>query len=180
VPTLFLDRDGVLIKDVGYPTTPADVEWIPGVFEALRLVKSVGYRIIVVTNQSAVARGYATFQELVETQAYISDRFEAEGCGFDAVYVAPTHPDGTVWPFNRYSPWRKPGSGMIQQAIVDFDIDPATAALIGDSARDLEAGHACDVAYLIGFGDRDFGTARVDLKASNWANISRILTTKEW
>ena len=180
MPTLFLDRDGVLVKDVGYPITPADIEWIPEAFEALRLIKNSGYRLIIVTNQSAVARGYATFSELVTTQSFISDRFRAEGCEFDAVYVAPTHPDGSVWPFNRHSTWRKPGAGMIKQAIADFNIDVGAAALVGDSVRDLEAGNACNLGYLIGYGDHDFGGLRPDLQTSKWADISRILTSKEW
>ena len=180
MPTLFLDRDGVLVKDVGYPITPDDIRWIPDVFEPLRLIKEHGFRLIVVTNQSAVARGYATFTQLIETQSFISDRFKAEGCGFDAVYVAPTHPEGHVWPFDRSSTWRKPSPGMIQQAIADFAVDVHKAALVGDSVRDLEAGRACGVRCLIGFGDGDFGHEDMELQTSNWADIARILTAKEW
>lgn len=180
MPTLFLDRDGVLIEDVGYPTTPADVHWIPGVFDALRTLKGAGFRLIVVTNQSAIARGFASFQQVVETQRFISEQFATQGCKFDAVYVAPTHPEGSVWPFARTSTWRKPEPGMLRQAIHDFGIDVTRAAIVGDSSRDIEAGRACGLASLIGFGERGFVDSDVEFCTSKWSDIARILTAKEW
>ena len=68
----------------------------------------------------------------------------------------------------------------VGKAIADFNIDVGAAALVGDSVRDLEAGSACNLGYLIGYGDHDFGGLRPDLQTSKWADISRILTSKEW
>ena len=180
VPTLFLDRDGVLIEDSGYPSSKSDIRWIPTAFEALRALKRRGFRLIVVTNQSAVARGYMSFQDLVVLQGYINDRFDQEGCGFDAIYVAPTHPDGSIWPWNRSSTWRKPESGMLEAAIRDYGVDRKRAALVGDSLRDIEAGRAAGLGFVIQYGEEEFARAKPDLQTSKWSEISRILGDKEW
>ena len=180
MPFLFLDRDGVLIEDTGYPSSNSDIRWIPDAFEALSALKQCGFRLIVVTNQSAVARGYMSFQDLVELQSHINDRFEREGCGFEAVYVAPTHPDGKIWPWNRPSSWRKPESGMLEAAIRDYGVDRQCAALVGDSSRDIEAGRAAALGFVIQYGERVFAGAEADLRTSKWSEISRILRDKEW
>ena len=180
MPDLFLDRDGVLIEDTGYPSNPAEIRWIPDAFYALRALKQRGFRLIVVTNQSAVARGYMSFQDLVVLQGHINDRFEQEGCGFEATYVAPTHPDGEIWPWNRPSTWRKPESGMLEAAIRDYNVDRKRAALVGDSSRDIEAARAAGLAVVIQYGEKKFTRVKPDLQTSKWSEISRILSGKEW
>ncbi len=180
MPVLFLDRDGVLIEDTGYPSSKSEIQWISGAFEALRTLKRRGFRLIVVTNQSAVARGYMSFQDLIEIQGHINDRFEREGCGFEAIYVAPTHPDGEIWPWNRPSTWRKPGSGMLEAAIRDYGVDRQRAALVGDSLRDIEAGRAARLGFVIQYGEQEFASVEADFQTSKWSEISRILSDKEW
>ena len=180
MPVLFLDRDGVLIEDTGYPRDRADVLWIPTAFEALRALKRCGFRLFVVTNQSGVARGYMSFQQLVELQRFINDRFEREGCGFEAVYAAPTHPDGEIWPWNRASSWRKPNSGMLEAAIRDHRIDRERAALVGDSLGDIKAGRAAGLGCVIQYGEAEVSEIKPDLRTSKWSEIVRILRDKEW
>jgi D-glycero-D-manno-heptose 1,7-bisphosphate phosphatase len=138
---IFLDRDGTLIEDPGYISSPDQVKLLDGAAEALIKLKDMGYKLIVVTNQSAVARGIVSEKTLDK----IHDRFKqllAEKNAFlDQIYYCPYHPEGVVPKYRKESNDRKPNPGMLLTAAKNMDIDLSRSWCIGNSSRDIEAGH---------------------------------------
>jgi D,D-heptose 1,7-bisphosphate phosphatase len=138
---VFLDRDDTLIHDPGYIRDPDQVKLMAGAAHALWQLKKMGYLVIVVTNQSGIARGMITPEQLEEVHRRMNDLLASEGVYLDAIYHCPYHPDGTVAPYNCDSDLRKPKPGMLLLAATEKEIDLAQSWMIGDSYRDIEAGH---------------------------------------
>lgn len=140
VPAVFLDRDGVLIEDTGYPHLEEHLRLIPGAPEAVRRLTALGYLCVVVTNQSGVARGLFSEEQMKAFNALLVRRLASKGAVVSAVYACPFHVDAID---DRYRhadhPDRKPNPGMILRAIDEHHIDPARSFLIGDQPSDLEA-----------------------------------------
>lgn len=132
-PTVFLDRDGTLNREVGFVARAADLEVLPGARAALQRLHGAGYRIVVVTNQSGVARGLYSERDLAEVHARL--HFEL-GELPEAYLHCPHHPDGAHG-YGGECACRKPGAGLLQQARELLGVDFAGGALIGDSARDV-------------------------------------------
>jgi D-glycero-D-manno-heptose 1,7-bisphosphate phosphatase len=144
---VFLDRDGVLVRDVHYLRTPSQVEILPGVAPALRALEERFY-LIIATNQSGIARGFFTEADLLAIHAEIVLRLREAGARIDAFYYCP-HLVGCDC--------RKPAPGLLLRAKADWGLDLAGSAMIGDSARDVEAGRAA------GLGTRILLDAETDL-----------------
>ena len=136
---LFLDRDGVINVDVGYLSDPAQLEFIPGAIEAMKEAQTRGYDIIVVTNQSGVARGYYTEEDVQALHAEMSRRLQAEGVHILAYYYCPHHPEGTVEAYKKACDCRKPNPGMLTKAIEEWHVDVDGSFLVGDKPSDVEA-----------------------------------------
>ena len=134
---LFLDRDGVINKDVSYLYKIADLQWVDGAKEALKLAHDSGYELIVVTNQSGVARGYYKETDVQILHDYMGNELFKAGAPILHFYYCPHHKDGTVERYAVDCNCRKPKPGMILQAIKDFDVDVERSFLIGDSQRDV-------------------------------------------
>lgn len=138
-PVAFLDRDGVLNVDSGYVHKPDELEWIDDAPAAVRLLNEAGFVVVVVTNQSGVARGIydeATVRRLHEhMQRVLAER----GARIDAFYYCPHHPDGKVAQYALRCNCRKPGTGMLDQAAKDWPVDRARSFLIGDKDVDMQA-----------------------------------------
>jgi len=145
---LFLDRDGVINVDAGYVSKAEEVEFIVGIFDLVRTAVSFGYRVIIVTNQSGIGRGYFTETEFYELMEWMRRKFSAEGCSLDGIYFCPFHPIDGVDEYQQDSMMRKPQPGMVLQAISDFSLDPGACVLVGDRPSDIEAGRAADVGHL--------------------------------
>lgn len=146
---LFLDRDGVINKDVSYLYKIADLQWVDGAKEALKLAHDSGYELIVVTNQSGVARGYYKETDVQILHDYMGNELFKAGAPILHFYYCPHHKDGTVGRYAVDCNCRKPKPGMILQAIKDFDVDVEHSFLIGDSQRDVDASEAAGVkGYL--------------------------------
>lgn len=141
-PAAFLDRDGVLNVDHGYVYLPERLEWIAGAPEAVRLLNDAGYIVIVVTNQSGVARGYFDEAAVHRFNAHLQDGLAAHGAHVDAFYYCPHHPQGTVKDFAIDCLCRKPGTGMLEQAAAEWPIDRARSFMIGDRDGDIGAASA--------------------------------------
>ncbi len=137
---IFLDRDDTLIKDTGYLNHPDQVRLIEGVAKSLVELKNMGYKLIVVTNQSAVARGIITEKVLDDIHQRLQTLLSAKGAQLDGIYYCPYHPDGVIPKYRSESDERKPNPGMILRAAKEMDIDLSSSWLIGNSDRDIEAG----------------------------------------
>ncbi len=137
---VFLDRDNTLIEDPGYLTDPDSVRLLPGVELAVKTFMQSGYLVVVVTNQSGVARGLLTEETLIAIHDRLTDIMESKGAHIDAVYYCPFHPDGSVEEYAMESELRKPMPGMLVRAAKELDIDLEASWMVGDSPRDVEAG----------------------------------------
>ena len=144
-PTAFLDRDGVLNVDHGYAHRPDQLEWVAGAPEAVRLLNEAGYLVIVVTNQSGVARGLYNEVAVRELHIHMQDILNAQGARIDAFYYCPHHPEGTVKEFAVQCSCRKPGTGMLEQAALEWPIDRSRSFLIGDRDADMAAAAAFQI-----------------------------------
>ena len=152
-PAVFLDRDGTLVRDADYLTEADQLEILPGVPEALRMLRRAGFLLIVVTNQSAIARGWLTEEALRTIHAELNALLGAEGAPIDAFYYCPHLPNGTVPAYARACRCRKPEPGLIRQAAEEWHVDPARSYVVGDSERDAEAGRRAGCrAFQIGNG----------------------------
>lgn len=131
--TVFLDRDGTLIVDKIYLNDPDQIEYLPGVFEALCLLRDEGYQFIVVTNQSGIARGIVSVENLNETHRRIRAAFAEHGVEFKEFFYAPYSVESD-------HPMRKPHPGMLLQGAKEFGADLAKSWMIGDRLSDVIAG----------------------------------------
>ena len=141
-PTVFLDRDGVLNVDHGYPHKPEQLEWIAGAPEAVHLLNDAGYYVIVITNQSGVARGYYTEADVREFHAHMQRALREHGAHIDAFYYCPHHPEGKIKELAIRCHCRKPAPGMLEQAARDWPVDRAHSIFIGDKDDDMAAAAA--------------------------------------
>lgn len=154
-PALFLDRDGVLNRDLGYPHRPEHLHWMPGARAAVGLANQAGWWVFVVTNQSGVARGFFDLPAVHAFHALMTEQLAAAGAHVDAFYACPFHPEA-VAPEWRHPdhPDRKPNPGMLLRAMAEHPVDRARSVLIGDRPSDLEAARRAGVKPLAyGGGD---------------------------
>lgn len=133
----FLDRDGTIIVDKHYLGDPDGVEFLPNTIEALRLAQELGYMLIVVTNQSGIARGYFTEADADRVDQKISDELKKYNIQIEKFYRCPHLPDG-IPPYNICCECRKPGTGLFEQAIKEYTLDPKCCIACGDKTRDIE------------------------------------------
>lgn len=134
----FLDRDGTINKDTGYISRVEDMVLLPGAAEAVRMLNEAGYLVIVVSNQSGVARGYYDISVAEATNRRLNELLEEEGAHIDAFYICPHHPEGAVKEYAVRCDCRKPGTALFERAIRDFGLDPSRCYACGDRARDVE------------------------------------------
>jgi D-glycero-D-manno-heptose 1,7-bisphosphate phosphatase len=132
-PALFLDRDGTLIRDVGYIKSPGDVALLPETTNAIRRMNYSLWPVIVVTNQSGIARGMLTVDDYEAVRARVDDALAERGAYVNAHYYCPHHPD-----FTGPCACRKPGTLLFDQAIAEHAINPALSVWVGDRWRDIE------------------------------------------
>jgi D-glycero-D-manno-heptose 1,7-bisphosphate phosphatase len=144
-PAAFLDRDGVINVDFGYTYRPEDLALTPTAAAGIALLNRQGYRVVVVTNQSGVARGLYGVNEVERFHEALQARLSAEGARIDAFYYCAYHPDGSVPEFARDHEDRKPGAGMIHRAMQDWGIPREGSFLVGDRQSDLEAAAAAGI-----------------------------------
>ncbi len=137
---IFLDRDDTLIEDPGYINDPEQVKLLDGVPEALIQLNNLGYKLIIVTNQSAVAHGIVTEKVLGEIHDRLKELLADKNAFLDEIYYCPYHPEGVVAKYRKESNSRKPSPGMLLQAADEMDIDLGQSWCIGNSSRDIEAG----------------------------------------
>jgi D-glycero-D-manno-heptose 1,7-bisphosphate phosphatase len=161
-PAIFLDRDGTLIEDVGYPHRPEDLRLLPGVMPALRRLQELGFVLVVVTNQSGIARGYFSEEQMHTFHALLREQLEAGGVHIEAIYHCPFHPEASVAKYRRDSPLRKPKPGMLRLAAEEHCLDLAASYAIGDKKSDVLAGQAATCrTILVQTGNAGAGEAEL-------------------
>ena len=144
---VFLDRDGVINVDYGYVGTKERFVFVEGIFESLRQLSERGFKLIIVTNQSGIARGLYSSEDFARLTDYMLARLQEEGVMINGVYHCPHHPDDGC-------SCRKPAPGMILQAAKEHDIDLASSWLVGDKMSDIEAARNAGIPNTILLNDK--------------------------
>jgi len=152
---VFLDRDGTIIEEVGYLSDPEGVALVHGAAEALARLRDSGFKLIVVTNQSGIARGYFSEAEMHKVHDALDLVLASKGVKLDAYYFCPHHPShGEV----RDCTCRKPGTGMPERAAMELGVDLSSSFFVGDKSSDVELGINAggrSVLVLTGFGSEE-------------------------
>lgn len=190
-PGLFLDRDGVVVEDVGYLSQPGEVRLIESAARAIRMANDFGVPVVVVSNQSGVGRGFYTWQNFADVQSEFYRQLGLHGCHVDFVAACAYHRDARP-PFSVAShPWRKPNPGMIVNVARKAGIDLKASVLIGDRWSDIEAATSAGLARGIlvqtGHGASESQVApnfavdgiRIDITA-NIAGALDLLKRESW
>ena len=151
---VFLDRDGVINVNYGYVHHTDNFEFIDGIFEVARAAHSSGYKLIVVTNQSGIGRGYYSEWQFQQLTAWMCNEFLKEGVPIEKVYFSPFHPTAGLGAYKKDDVSRKPRPGMIHQAQRDINLNLGSSILIGDKVSDIQAGIAAGVGLNILFGQK--------------------------
>ena len=146
---VFLDRDGVLNHDRGHVSRPEDFTWLPGVMHALRALRHAGWKLVVVTNQSGIARGLHGPGEYENLTAWMRADLAQHGIALDGVYHCPHLPDAPLAAWRRQCDCRKPAPGMLRRAARDLGLDLGACVMVGDKPSDVVAGRAAGVAACV-------------------------------
>ena len=161
-PAAFIDRDGTINEQMGYINHLSRFKLIPGAPEGIRLLNDLGFLVIVISNQSGVARGYYPIDLVHQIHDLMRRTVEKEAnATIDAILFCPHHPEGTVSEYAVECDCRKPKTGLIQRACTDFDIDMARSFVIGDMASDMELAKRAALGGIMvetgyGLGEIDF------------------------
>lgn len=131
--TVFIDRDGTINVNVEYLDTPDNFQMYPGVAEGIKKLQDAGFKILVVTNQSGIARGFFTEETLNKIHERMKNELSEKNASIDGLYYCPHHPDDNC-------DCRKPKTAMFEKAIKDHDVDVSQSFIIGDRMMDVEAG----------------------------------------
>ena len=167
-PAVFLDRDGTLMREANYCSEPGQVEIFPGVPEALVRLKAAGYKLIVISNQAGIGRGYFTEAQYRLVEAEVERRVLP--AKFDAVYFCPDHPE-------RASARRKPAPGMVLEAQRDHNLNLARSYFVGDKAIDVECGRNAGVRTILvrtGYGANE-AHANPDWIAEDFSAAAKLI-----
>ncbi len=163
--TVFLDRDGTLNEDPGYLKSAADLKLLPGVGPALARLKSAGARLVVVTNQSGIGRGFLTLKDLESIHARLEGLLEQSEAALDAIYFCPHHPDDSCR-------CRKPARGMIDRAASELQLDLRRSYLIGDHVSDMQLAKSVGATAVL------VTTGRVDAPAVDMLRAAQAIPDK--
>ena len=172
---IFLDRDGVINKDVGYVHKLEEFQFIEGIFEFCRFMLSRDYLLIVITNQAGIARGFYSEDDFLKLNDWMLGEFLKNDVIITKVYYCPHHPEFGVGKYKCDSLDRKPKPGMLLQAHKDFNVNMSQSILIGDKDSDIEAGFNAGVGTLIRLNNNKYNSAtRIPhITCSDFADIMK-------
>jgi D-glycero-D-manno-heptose 1,7-bisphosphate phosphatase len=178
---VFLDRDGTLIHEVGYLDRVERVALYPWSIDAVRVLNRAGLRVVLVTNQSGVARGFFTESVVDDVHRHIESLLAEGGVHIDAYYYCPHHPDGKIAPYVRPCECRKPGRGLVDRAARELGVDPARSFVVGDRWMDVELARVIGgrgVLVRTGYGFAEQLRPRPDLTAD--AIVDNLIAAAGW
>lgn len=173
LPALFLDRDGVIVEEIGYIDSPTKLVLVPGIVALINEIQHKAH-IIVITNQSGIARGMFSEQQLDEIHNTMNEMLCSKGAFLDAIYSCPHLDDITDDKVELNCPCRKPKPGMFKAAQDDFSIDLKASWMIGDSARDIEAAFTAGVANIIRLKRGTASSEQINLSAENFITVATL------
>jgi D-glycero-D-manno-heptose 1,7-bisphosphate phosphatase len=165
---VFLDRDGTIIEEIGYLDRVERLSLYPWSIDAIRILNRSGFRVVLVTNQSGIARGFFTEAIVDEVHRYMAAQLAEGGAYLDAYYYCPHHPDGHVAGYACRCDCRKPGRALVDRAAAEFGIDPAQSIVIGDRWLDVALGRAVGgrgILVRTGYGAAEEGRPLSGLSA---------------
>ncbi len=148
-PAAFLDRDGVLNVDHGSVARLENFQWIEGAKQAVKALNDAGYYVFIATNQSGIARGLYSEDDMHALHRYMNRELAEAGARIDDLRFCPFHPEGEIEKYRRASDWRKPGPGMILDILKHWPVDRERSVFIGDKDRDMEAAKAAGIRGLM-------------------------------
>lgn len=158
---VFLDRDGTINVEKHYLYRIEDFEFLPGSIEALRMLQAANYKLIIITNQSGIARGYYTEKDFLILNEWMLAELAKQGVNIDRVYYCPHHPNATIKGYRINCTCRKPKTGLFLKAAKDYSLDLSRCFAIGDKVRDLALCEESDVrGFLIGENEDDVITEK--------------------
>lgn len=186
-PAIFMDRDGTINEQRGYINHLSRFKILPGVPEAIRLLNENNYLVIVITNQSGIARGYFPIELLDDIHAYMNDSLKKDGAEIDAIFFCPHYPGSRFKEYAIDCDCRKPNTGMMRQALDMFDIDLTQSFMIGDHFTDLEFAENVNIKSIMvktgyGLGEVEYILPKLEHKPVYIANdlldaVKWVLTT---
>ena len=181
---VFIDRDGTLIKDIPYNAEPAFIQFLPQAIETLVKLKKNNFLLILVSNQSGVARGFFTIDDVEKMHGAIQQQLSQHNIQFDAMYYCPHHPDGKIQKYKIECDCRKPKPGLILQATSEHGIDLSNSWMIGDILNDVEAGNAagCKTILLDNGNETEWILNEIRTPAftvNNWKKIATTILSNE-
>jgi D,D-heptose 1,7-bisphosphate phosphatase len=185
---VFLDRDGTIIRELKKDLTEtSQVELYDKVPLALKMLRQNGYKLIIITNQSLIARGLITEKKLNYIHQYLKNILKKKGIKIDGIYYCPHHPTkGVVKQYSKLCDCRKPQTGLLKKAIKDFNIKPKQSFFVGDSLRDLQAAQKAGIRFILvltGYGKKTLKEINKKtstciaanlFKASQWINSQQL------
>ncbi len=146
---IFLDRDGTINEEVSYLHRPEDLVVLPGAAEGIALLKQAGFRVVVVTNQAGIARGYYAPDQMHRLHEYLNSKLLERGAWIDRFYYCPHHPVHGIGAYKKVCRCRKPDIGMFEAAALQYAIDKSRSYMIGDKRIDVEAGHRFGIPGIL-------------------------------
>ena len=160
-PAVFIDRDGTINEQMGYINHISRFVLLPGSAEAIKLLNDHGYLVIIVSNQSGIARGYFPMELVNEVHAHMKALLERDNARIDGIFFCPHYPEGKLPEYSRACECRKPKTGLIKMACGDFDIDMANSYVIGDRCTDIELARNAGLKGILvktgyGLGDLEY------------------------
>ncbi len=154
-PCLFLDRDGVINYDYGHVYKIEDIRFMPNIFELVRTANALNILVIVVTNQAGIGKGFYNEVDFSILMNWMRTQFIERNCFLDGIYYCPFHEEAKINKYKKESLDRKPNSGMLFKASVDYSIDLNNSMIIGDNISDMIAGKGANLRYNLLLNNRE-------------------------
>jgi D-glycero-D-manno-heptose 1,7-bisphosphate phosphatase len=177
----FLDRDGVINKDKGYVHRWKDFEFLDGAIEGMQMLQNSGYELVIVTNQSGLARGYYTTEDYDALSLTLRRYLESKGVKLAGIYHCPHHPNGSVELLSAQCTCRKPKPGLIQKAAYELGLDLRRSLLIGDRETDIQAARAANVnrTYLVSTDGKDLAATASEFSCSSLYDCAKHILMRD-